>query len=590
MKAKGKNILVGLGLLALLAACSQPAPQTKPPSKSGDVQALSTSTAGCDVPALIAAINAANDETTNPGPDTINLETGCTYTLTVANNVNNGLPIVASEIEINGNGATIRRDSAAPLFRILEVASGAKLTLNSLTITGGRPSAVSNFDGGGGILNGGTLTLNNSSVSGNTAQFGGGIKSPGTLALNSSTVSGNSAAFGGGIGNQGTATLNSSTVSDNTANQRGPSGDSGGGIYNRRTLTLKNSIIANSTGEDCISDSGMVTADSSHNVIEDSANACGLTNGVNGNIVGFDPNLGPLQDNGGPTFTHALLPGSPAINVGNNGNIPSGITTDQRGAGFDRIKGGTVDIGAFEVQITDTTAPVITPTLSGTLGSNGWYTSTVTVSWSVVDNESAVSSQSGCDPTPLSSDTAGTTLTCTATSGGGSNSQSVTVRIDRTAPTVSGTVSPNPVLQNLSASATPSASDALSGVVGSSCAPVNTSTVGTNLSVACTATDGAGNVGSGTASYTVISASTATSNLTIQVRSMGLGNLENPLLAKLRAAQADLAAGNRAGAIADLTNFINQLNAQRGKRITSAQADALIAVANQIIQSIRAGN
>src|SRR5205823_15034975 len=69
------------------------------------------------------------------------------------------------------------------------------------------------------------------------------------------------------------------------------------------------------------------------------------------NLVGVDPRLGPLANNGGPTQTMALLPGSPALNAGSNALIPAGVTTDQRGSGFARVwAGGTVDIGAFEVQ------------------------------------------------------------------------------------------------------------------------------------------------------------------------------------------------------------------------------------------------
>jgi probable HAF family extracellular repeat protein len=84
----------------------------------------------------------------------------------------------------------------------------------------------------------------------------------------------------------------------------------------------------------------------------------------------------------------------------------------------------------------DTTAPVITSNVVGTLGSNGWYVSDVTVSWSVVDNESPISSQTGCDSVTLTADTAGATLTCEASSAGGTNSQSVTIQRDATAPTI----------------------------------------------------------------------------------------------------------------------------------------------------------
>lgn len=93
----------------------------------------------------------------------------------------------------------------------------------------------------------------------------------------------------------------------------------------------------------------------------------------------------------------------------------------------------------------DTTAPVITPNVVGTLGANGWYVSDVTVSWTVVDAESAIDSQSGCETESVSSDTAGVTFTCAATSAGGSSSESVTVKRDATAPTISAaaTTAPN---------------------------------------------------------------------------------------------------------------------------------------------------
>ena len=92
----------------------------------------------------------------------------------------------------------------------------------------------------------------------------------------------------------------------------------------------------------------------------------------------------------------------------------------------------------------DTTAPIITPNVVGTLGNNGWYVSDVSLSWSVVDNESAISSQSGCDPVTVNADTAGDTFTCSATSTGGTASQSVTIKRDATAPTISAAASSAP--------------------------------------------------------------------------------------------------------------------------------------------------
>src|SRR5205823_6251427 len=78
-----------------------------------------------------------------------------------------------------------------------------------------------------------------------------------------------------------------------------------------------------------------------------------------------DPLLGPLQNNGGPTFTHALLPGSPAIDAGNPNFTPPPFY-DQRGLGFDRVRNGRIDIGSFEVQFGPTPTPTATPTATAT--------------------------------------------------------------------------------------------------------------------------------------------------------------------------------------------------------------------------------
>ena len=92
----------------------------------------------------------------------------------------------------------------------------------------------------------------------------------------------------------------------------------------------------------------------------------------------------------------------------------------------------------------DNTAPVITPQVSGTAGTNGWYTSDVNVSWTVADNESTITSQSGCETQNVTSDTAGVTFTCSATSAGGTASESVTVKRDATAPTISAAATTQP--------------------------------------------------------------------------------------------------------------------------------------------------
>jgi hypothetical protein len=95
------------------------------------------------------------------------------------------------------------------------------------------------------------------------------------------------------------------------------------------------------------------------------------------------------------------------------------------------------------VERQDTSPPVITPAVSGTQGTNGWYTSAVTVTWDINDPDSGINSSSGCDAARLTADTQGTTVTCSATNGAGlSNSSSVTIKIDQTPPTCSVGVTP----------------------------------------------------------------------------------------------------------------------------------------------------
>lgn len=117
----------------------------------------------------------------------------------------------------------------------------------------------------------------------------------------------------------------------------------------------------------------------------------------------------------------------------------------------------------------DTTPPVITAIVVGLPGDyDSWYMSDVTVSWSVVDNESPISSSSGCDPTTIYQDTAGTTLTCSATSAGGTSSESVTIRKDTTPPDIYGYVSPPPNSfgwNNTDATISFTCADAMSGVM-----------------------------------------------------------------------------------------------------------------------------
>lgn len=151
----------------------------------------------------------------------------------------------------------------------------------------------------------------------------------------------------------------------------------------------------------------------------------------------------------------------------------------------------------------DHTPPSITPTVTGTLGDNGWYTSDISVSWAVADSESGIVSQDGCDTVSVTSDTSGTTLSCTAESGGGSDSVSITVKRDATAPVLAPMVSPNPVSLGAAATASANASDTGSGVASESCEEPVTGSVGSKT-LDCIATDNAGNTRWASVDYRVV--------------------------------------------------------------------------------------
>jgi CSLREA domain-containing protein len=208
---------------------------------------------------------------------------------------------------------------------------------------------VGGYGGGisGGYNGGHNISIINTTISGNSAIRGGGFYNDGYTTIINSTISGNSASErGGGIdtayfSHPSTLVITNSTISSNTA-------PAGAGIANLGNTTLSNSIIANRpSGSDCQVNSGTIT-DAGHNI--DSDGSCGL-DPAKGSKPNTDPLLGPLQDNGGPTWTHALLTGSPAIDAGDNAQCPG---TDQRGEPrpVDGNNDGVVtcDIGSFEYQ------------------------------------------------------------------------------------------------------------------------------------------------------------------------------------------------------------------------------------------------
>ncbi len=339
---------------------------------------------------LIGAINSANG---NGESDTITLTADISISSIYTNTTVHGelgLPIITSNITINGNGFAIERNTGAGfLFRLITINGGA-LTINNAIIRYGSPygglisgggnilvlgsstlnvinssieegtatsgAGILNFTGqinikdsviqanvtygsnedGGGIYNNGVANITNSLIFGNvtlgSGSDGSGLFNNGTMTITDSTISANIAlGEGGGIFNEGTLTLGNVTISDNT------SGLTSSGIYNTNTVTVNNSIIAGNQLGDCVLFSGTFTA-GANNLFGSSGSRHGCTGGtvLPGTIETL---MSPLADNGGPTHTHALVTSSPAINFSSGGT-----SSDQRGA----AAVGTRDIGAYE--------------------------------------------------------------------------------------------------------------------------------------------------------------------------------------------------------------------------------------------------
>lgn len=323
-----------------------------------------------------------------PGTQTITFDSDITQTTILLNGSD---LIITDDVVIEGSDWTI---NASQDSRIFSITSGTTATLQDLTLINGNGEGYGR-SGGGAIYTAGDLTIEGSTVSGNdTSAGGGGILAFGgsaKLTIASSSIEDNSANFGGGVygfnfdgvsltdsvvaGNDvnvavggvlasfGDVEITNSTISGNTdsglyaygnnysvvllqstiADNTGP----GVELFDSPDTTLTNSILANNA-----TDLDGVVTGTGTNLIEDGS---GTVKG--GTLLTGDPSLGDLQNNGGPTDTHALLNGSIAIDVGDNSEVPVSLTTDQRGSGYSRIIDAnedgvaTVDLGAFEAPV-----------------------------------------------------------------------------------------------------------------------------------------------------------------------------------------------------------------------------------------------
>jgi hypothetical protein len=247
---------------------------------------------------------------------------------------------------------------------------GGTVTITNCSVSGNAAGVNDEFPAGygGGISSYGTLTITNSTVENNVCWLaGGGINGDGITVMNS-TISGNSAigehdgepwGAGGGI-EGGTVTFTNSTLSGNYANLADGgiicsgtitnstiTGNNGSiSVHGGSVLEIANTILNASAGSTNIINYGGTVTSQGYNLSSD--DGAGYLTGP-GDQINTDPMLGPLQDNGGPTLTHALLPGSPAINTGDPNFTPP-PSYDQRDTPFVRVFNGRIDIGSFEVQ------------------------------------------------------------------------------------------------------------------------------------------------------------------------------------------------------------------------------------------------
>ena len=334
------------------------------------------------------------------------------------------LPAIASDLTITGPGATLLTVSGNNVGgrSVFIVDAGKTVTLAGLTVAGGsafRGGGINNaatltiqnctISGnaapsgyGGGIFNKGSLTIESCTIAGNSAFGGGGIADDdgaggtkirnstiannsatgggggithgysSTLTVTNSTIAKNSASFGGAIINYSTLTVQDCTVTANTATAIG----GGIEIIANASVSLANSIVAGNTagtGPDINSEPG------ANDITSNGFNFIGNTTGISNagtltdktfastgktlaDLLETAAGVPVLKDNGGPTFTVKVVPGSPAIDAGDPNFNPNAftpaLTFDQRGLGFDRVVKGKsasatplVDIGAFEVQV-----------------------------------------------------------------------------------------------------------------------------------------------------------------------------------------------------------------------------------------------
>ena len=277
-----------------------------------------------------------------------------------------GPNVTLSQVNVSNNTSNV---IAGGLF-----ISNATVAINQSSISGNTLNASGNYGAGGVYITGGSaVTITDSTISGNTAAgshaflSGGVYDYKSALSVTNSTVTGNRASgtndLAGGISlANSSAGIYDSTVTGNSTNTSNivTGGILVGNQFVGAGLNISNSILAANTGPRDMEIFG------GSNVIARSDLMGAALSGAfagNGNVFSDTPGLGALANNGGPTLTMLPQAGSPALGAGNVALIPAGVTTDQRGAGYARVVGGSLDLGSVEAAAAPAAATP-TPALS----------------------------------------------------------------------------------------------------------------------------------------------------------------------------------------------------------------------------------
>lgn len=245
---------------------------------------------------------------------------------------------------------------------------------------------------------------------------------------------------------------------------------------------------------------------------------------------------------------------------------------------------GRTATATFDHIDVDATAPVVTPTVAGTAGTNGWFVSDVAVSWSTTDAASGIASTNGCAASSVTTDVASTSFACSATDKVGlSTSRTVTVKRDATPPTVAYTGNAGTYTLDQSVVIACTAADATSGLATSTCANVVGPAYGFGLGVhsySAGATDNAGNTATTSTTFRVIVTAGSLCQLTKTLASDA--GVATALCAKLAAADESAQRGDLDAKSGQIGAYINQVAAQTGKAFSRGDAALLIGFARAL--------